>query len=63
MRSSGYFTRIYEDVLGVILKFLKGKSEGSDRDVSTVVVLRNECTLVVMKNFLVYVISKSHSKP
>ena len=26
MRSSGYFTRIYEDVLGVILKFLKGKS-------------------------------------
>ena len=35
MRSSGFFKRIYEDV-GVNLKFLKEKSEGSDPDVSTV---------------------------
>ena len=36
MRSSGFFERIYEDVMGVKIKFLKEKSEGRDPGVSTV---------------------------
>ena len=36
MPCSGYFTRIYEDVLEVNLKFLKEKGKGSDRDFMTV---------------------------